>query len=183
MPLIYYALIVIIGTIAIAILFFTFVITRNYASNPLIPTSGSHIGGDIQKGSSAQLNQLSPYSATYSSFKYKKRILENVGEAATADDITECVVCLLGFEDGEELRQLHRCNHSFHAPCIDMWMYSHSSCPICRINVWFTACCWVLLIDKILHRSQLIFCNFKLFHVCIADTITTHLFTRFSLGS
>ncbi|MBA0650453.1 hypothetical protein Goklo_017871, partial [Gossypium klotzschianum] len=47
----------------------------------------------------------------------------------------ECVVCLLGFEDDEVVRQLHRCKHSFHAPCIDMWMYSHSICPICRTPV------------------------------------------------
>ncbi|XVF74342.1 hypothetical protein PTKIN_Ptkin13bG0102700 [Pterospermum kingtungense] len=94
-------------------------------ANPPSSSSLSH-GEDIdQKGSSAQLN-LTPYSA--SSFSYKKRV-ENVGAA------TECVVCLLGFEDGEEVRQLHRCKHSFHAPCIDMWMYSHSNCPICRTPV------------------------------------------------
>ncbi|RVW52069.1 RING-H2 finger protein ATL52 [Vitis vinifera] len=49
-------------------------------------------------------------------------------EASDAD----CVICLLGFEDGEDLQQLPRCNHSFHAPCINMWLYSHSDCPLCR---------------------------------------------------
>ncbi|XWS12126.1 hypothetical protein CRYUN_Cryun37aG0063100 [Craigia yunnanensis] len=97
------------------------------ASSSLIPRSTSP-GGD-QTGSSAQLN-LSPYLA--SSFRYKKRLGNVEGETA---DITECVVCLLGFEDDEEVRKLHRCNHSFHAPCIDMWMYSHSNCPICRTHV------------------------------------------------
>lgn len=63
-----------------------------------------------------------------SSFKYKKGINSPEDEASDAD----CVICLLGFEDGEDLEQLPRCNHSFHAPCINMWLYSHSDCPLCR---------------------------------------------------
>ncbi|OMO58930.1 Zinc finger, RING-type [Corchorus capsularis] len=43
-----------------------------------------------------------------------------------------CPVCLSQFEEGEELRTLPECLHSYHAPCIDMWLYSHSSCPMCR---------------------------------------------------
>jgi hypothetical protein len=49
-----------------------------------------------------------------------------VGEDAT------CAVCLSEFEEGEELRILPGCMHSFHVPCIDMWLFSHPSCPICR---------------------------------------------------
>ncbi|XVE88649.1 hypothetical protein DITRI_Ditri19aG0086300 [Diplodiscus trichospermus] len=98
-----------------------------WSSSSFIPRSTNP--GRDEKGSSARLN-LSPYSA--SSFKYKKG-MENVEEAT--GDITGCVVCLLGFEVDEEVRQLDRCNHSFHAPCIDMWMYSHSNCPICRTPV------------------------------------------------
>ncbi|KAG1371680.1 E3 ubiquitin-protein ligase [Cocos nucifera] len=47
----------------------------------------------------------------------------------------ECSVCLSVFVDGEDVRQLPRCKHSFHAPCIDMWLYSHSNCPVCRADV------------------------------------------------
>ncbi|KAJ7971292.1 RING-H2 finger protein ATL52-like [Quillaja saponaria] len=57
--------------------------------------------------------------------KYQKE-LGFVGE----DGI--CAVCLCEFEEGEELRTLPECLHSFHVPCIDMWFYSHSSCPMCR---------------------------------------------------
>ncbi|XP_008812045.1 RING-H2 finger protein ATL16-like [Phoenix dactylifera] len=47
----------------------------------------------------------------------------------------ECSVCLSVFVDGEDVRQLPNCKHSFHAPCIDMWLYSHSNCPLCRAVV------------------------------------------------
>ncbi|KAJ0987758.1 hypothetical protein J5N97_006114 [Dioscorea zingiberensis] len=47
----------------------------------------------------------------------------------------ECPVCLSTFIDGEELRQLPQCKHSFHLACIDMWLNSHSNCPVCRAKV------------------------------------------------
>lgn len=44
----------------------------------------------------------------------------------------ECSVCLSEIEEGEKTRVLPKCNHAFHAECIDMWFHSHSTCPICR---------------------------------------------------
>ncbi|KAI5346380.1 PREDICTED: RING-H2 finger [Prunus dulcis] len=45
-----------------------------------------------------------------------------------------CAVCLTEIEEGEEFRTLPECMHSFHVPCIDKWLYSHPSCPICRTD-------------------------------------------------
>ncbi|KAK9156636.1 hypothetical protein Scep_003210 [Stephania cephalantha] len=47
----------------------------------------------------------------------------------------ECSVCLGVFEDGDDVRQLPHCKHYFHTPCIDMWLFSHSNCPLCRVNI------------------------------------------------
>ncbi|XP_031494946.1 E3 ubiquitin-protein ligase ATL41-like [Nymphaea colorata] len=44
----------------------------------------------------------------------------------------ECAVCLCSFEEGEMARLLPNCLHFFHVECIDMWLYSHSTCPVCR---------------------------------------------------
>lgn len=44
----------------------------------------------------------------------------------------ECAVCLSALEDGEMARSLPNCKHSFHADCIDQWLESNSTCPICR---------------------------------------------------
>lgn len=44
----------------------------------------------------------------------------------------ECAVCISKFEETETLRMLPRCGHAFHMACIDKWLESHSSCPLCR---------------------------------------------------
>ncbi|KAL7152311.1 hypothetical protein ABFS83_04G088600 [Erythranthe nasuta] len=44
----------------------------------------------------------------------------------------ECAVCLCEVSEGEKARVLPKCSHGFHADCIDMWLHSHSTCPICR---------------------------------------------------
>jgi len=47
----------------------------------------------------------------------------------------ECAVCLAELQDGEEARFLPRCGHGFHAECVDMWLASHTTCPLCRLTV------------------------------------------------
>ncbi|KAJ6291489.1 hypothetical protein OIU76_023542 [Salix suchowensis] len=48
------------------------------------------------------------------------------------DGLIECAVCLSMLEDQEMARSLPNCKHTFHAECIDKWLSSHSTCPICR---------------------------------------------------
>ncbi|PUZ76143.1 hypothetical protein GQ55_1G266200 [Panicum hallii var. hallii] len=51
------------------------------------------------------------------------------------EDAAECAVCLAELEDGEEARFLSRCGHGFHAACVDTWLASHTTCPLCRLTV------------------------------------------------
>ncbi|KAF7083284.1 hypothetical protein CFC21_087093 [Triticum aestivum] len=46
-----------------------------------------------------------------------------------------CSVCLEDLEDGEMVRELPSCKHIFHVECIDMWLHSHTTCPICRCDL------------------------------------------------
>ncbi|KAG4997518.1 hypothetical protein AAZX31_10G147300 [Glycine max] len=47
----------------------------------------------------------------------------------------ECAVCLNEFEDTETLRLIPKCDHVFHPECIDEWLASHTTCPVCRANL------------------------------------------------
>lgn len=47
----------------------------------------------------------------------------------------ECAVCLNEFEDDETLRLLPQCSHVFHPDCIDAWLASHVTCPVCRADL------------------------------------------------
>ncbi|GAA0164706.1 ubiquitin-protein ligase [Lithospermum erythrorhizon] len=47
----------------------------------------------------------------------------------------ECAICLNEFKDEEALRMLPKCCHVFHPECIDTWLISHVTCPVCRANL------------------------------------------------
>ncbi|XP_057446252.1 E3 ubiquitin-protein ligase ATL6-like [Lotus japonicus] len=51
----------------------------------------------------------------------------------------ECAVCLGEFEGPDALRVLPKCGHVFHPGCIDMWLASHVTCPVCRARMAGTA--------------------------------------------
>ncbi|KAJ0097779.1 hypothetical protein Patl1_28272 [Pistacia atlantica] len=44
-------------------------------------------------------------------------------------------MCLSEFEDDETLRLIPKCDHVFHPDCIDLWLGSHVTCPVCRANL------------------------------------------------
>ncbi|XP_053959065.1 putative uncharacterized protein DDB_G0291608 isoform X2 [Anastrepha ludens] len=48
-------------------------------------------------------------------------------------DQTSCVVCMCDFEVRQVLRVLP-CSHEFHVKCVDKWLRSNRTCPICRGN-------------------------------------------------
>ncbi|GMI91293.1 Arabidopsis Toxicos en Levadura 13 [Hibiscus trionum] len=47
----------------------------------------------------------------------------------------DCAVCLCEFEPRDKLRLLPNCSHAFHMECIDTWLLSHSTRPLCRATL------------------------------------------------
>ncbi|KAK1413419.1 hypothetical protein QVD17_35192 [Tagetes erecta] len=47
----------------------------------------------------------------------------------------DCAVCLSKFEAVDQLRLLPLCCHAFHVECIDAWLKSNQTCPLCRSTV------------------------------------------------
>ncbi|MED6122754.1 RING-H2 finger protein atl7 [Stylosanthes scabra] len=52
---------------------------------------------------------------------------------------TLCSVCLLDYQAEDRLQQIPACGHTFHMSCIDLWLASHSTCPLCRLSLLASA--------------------------------------------
>ncbi|RLM73320.1 E3 ubiquitin-protein ligase ATL4-like [Panicum miliaceum] len=55
--------------------------------------------------------------------------------AALPKSSPDCAVCLSPFTPDAELRLLPACRHAFHAACVDAWLRTTPSCPLCRAAV------------------------------------------------
>nr|KYP36844.1 RING-H2 finger protein ATL3B [Cajanus cajan] len=62
-------------------------------------------------------------------------LYSNVRHLSKGNHTLECAVCLTDFTDKDTLRLLPKCSHVFHPHCIDSWLASHVTCPVCRANL------------------------------------------------
>ncbi|XP_015948117.1 RING-H2 finger protein ATL63 [Arachis duranensis] len=102
----------------------------NIEDSPIFPSSSSS-HHNTSKGLDSSIIARIPlfiYTTTNS------EVLKGSEEVENSDEL-ECVICLSSFEDGEMGRCLPKCGHGFHVDCIDMWLNSHSNCPICRAPI------------------------------------------------
>lgn len=53
-------------------------------------------------------------------------------EKQETSESMQCMICLIAFEEGEDVKQLPRCHHLYHPMCIDQWLSRNYTCPICR---------------------------------------------------
>ncbi|KAJ4884395.1 RING-H2 finger protein ATL11 [Raphanus sativus] len=67
---------------------------------------------------------------TFPTFRYSTVKTLKIGKEAL-----ECPVCLNEFEDDETLRLIPKCCHVFHPGCVDAWLRSHATCPLCRADL------------------------------------------------
>ena len=53
---------------------------------------------------------------------------------APAETQPHCAVCQCQLAQDDRVRTLP-CNHPFHADCVDDWLLSNASCPVCRADI------------------------------------------------
>uniref|UniRef100_A0ACD5Z1V5 Uncharacterized protein n=1 Tax=Avena sativa TaxID=4498 RepID=A0ACD5Z1V5_AVESA len=72
-------------------------------------------------------------------YRGRKQKQQDGGEDEEAEaEAVECVFCLSGVEEGEEVREL-RCRHVFHRACLDRWLATPpATCPLCRSRLLAT---------------------------------------------
>lgn len=54
-------------------------------------------------------------------------------QTSSAD--SRCNICLSEYEEGDTLKSLPSCLHSFHEDCINKWLQINKSCPVCRQEI------------------------------------------------
>ncbi|PSS10153.1 E3 ubiquitin-protein like [Actinidia chinensis var. chinensis] len=88
------------------------------------------LGASIRRRAAASRGLDASVIATFPTFNYSAVKGLKIGKGAL-----ECAVCLNEFEDDETLRLIPKCDHVFHPECIDAWLESHVTCPVCRANL------------------------------------------------
>ncbi|KAL6899764.1 hypothetical protein ACP4OV_006422 [Aristida adscensionis] len=48
---------------------------------------------------------------------------------------TQCSVCLADYQPDERLQRIPPCGHTFHINCIDHWLSTNTTCPLCRVSL------------------------------------------------
>jgi hypothetical protein len=43
-----------------------------------------------------------------------------------------CSICMDDLDEGQRVRAVRGCQHLFHAACVEPWLLSHGTCPMCR---------------------------------------------------
>ncbi|KAI5000279.1 hypothetical protein ZWY2020_004868 [Hordeum vulgare] len=82
----------------------------------------------------------------------------------------ERAVCLGAIRVGAMAKLLRACAHVYHVECIDLWLASHSTCPLCRCRVG----------DDRRNRTLLIFHLHRLINHYIHTRCLYNLFSSFS---
>ncbi|CAL0311809.1 unnamed protein product [Lupinus luteus] len=96
--------------------------------NTWIFQRSTSLGGSIVNNVTSLSRGLDPLVLqTFPTFSYS-----TVKDLRKEKYSLECAICLLQFEDDSMLRFLTVCSHIFHQECIDIWLCSNKTCPVCR---------------------------------------------------
>ena len=121
------AIIIVILVAALFLMGFFSIYIRRCADSPtagVLPTTAT--GGRSRRARGLDQAVID----TFPILEYSEVKIHMIGK-----EVLECAVCLCEFEDTETLRLIPKCDHVFHPECIDEWLGSHTTCPVCRTNL------------------------------------------------
>ncbi|CAN4098035.1 unnamed protein product [Withania somnifera] len=52
-----------------------------------------------------------------------------------SDDFSTMFCVLRDYQADDKLQQIPACGHTFHMDCIDHWLATHNTCPLCRLSI------------------------------------------------
>ncbi|OEL22758.1 hypothetical protein BAE44_0016224 [Dichanthelium oligosanthes] len=98
---------------------------------PLLPEhlGALHVAVPVGQPREGQVNGVAGLSQegveAIPAFEYQRK----------AGPAEQCAVCINVVRDGETVRRLPACGHTFHTTCVDGWLRAHPTCPMCRADV------------------------------------------------
>ncbi|XP_071708129.1 RING-H2 finger protein ATL70-like [Rutidosis leptorrhynchoides] len=70
---------------------------------------------------------------TFPTFLYSEVTMTQKAHTATdAQYGSDCAICLVNYKSTDVVRVLPECKHLFHVSCVDTWLKTHPTCPVCR---------------------------------------------------
>lgn len=104
------------------------------------PSSNSHGLANIVAALFGADNLLPPDSFNHMEPVYISPSAEDMSAntfvsrlAATSPE--NCAICQDTMQQGEEVRTIRPCGHTFHRGCIDEWFNTSVRCPNCRVDI------------------------------------------------
>uniref|UniRef100_K3YZR6 RING-type E3 ubiquitin transferase n=1 Tax=Setaria italica TaxID=4555 RepID=K3YZR6_SETIT len=101
----------------------------------LLRARGARRDGDAAGASAGCACQRVGVAATDVPPAFTYECHDDVGNGGKPGGSALCAVCLEDVQCGEAVRRLPACEHLFHKECVDMWLRSQTTCPLCRRDV------------------------------------------------
>ncbi|XP_046841239.1 E3 ubiquitin-protein ligase ZNRF3-like [Xenia sp. Carnegie-2017] len=71
---------------------------------------------------------------TETTMRNEQNLEHAFNEQSTLNIGAFCVICLEEFKEGEDVRVVS-CGHEFHLKCVDPWLLTNYTCPLCMLNI------------------------------------------------
>ena len=123
---------------------FDHVISNNYfnyqddnfgqGSQSVSSTLPSHITGDESYEELLRLDENIVKIGVNKDLLWRFPTFIHDGVKSANEENNSCICCMEEYNKGDQLRRL-TCFHTFHKDCIDQWLESSHTCPICKLDL------------------------------------------------